>query len=117
MASRFNWFHSNETKNKMPESTGEVCCGAHEICEMDTLVAFESTAVYYDDEELDIYKNRLANNYTNTEIETFESIFYTLKPEDVAGWLRSLQVREIEPPQALKEEALFIVSERRSKAQ
>lgn len=118
LATRYNWFHSNETTTKdIPKASEEVCCGAHEICEMETLMAFENKPVYYDDEELDVYQNRPADSYTDTDVELFESILYTLKSEDVTGWLRSLQLREIELPQALKEEAMFMASERRSEAQ
>jgi len=117
LATRLNWLKSSETTTKTPEQSESVCCGAHEICEKDTLLAFESKAVYYDDEELDTYRKTPARDYQSTDIDLFKSIFYTMKPEDVAGWLRSLQIREIELPEALKEEALLIVSERRLEAQ
>ncbi len=44
-----------------------------------------------------------------------ENVFYTLKEQDVAGWLGSLQLRNIQLPNNLRDEALLIVSERRAK--
>ena len=41
-------------------------------------------------------------------------VFYTLREQDVAGWLRSLQLRDIALPDELRDEALLIVSERRA---
>ena len=118
LATKYNWFHSSETTSqKKPEDTDEICCGAHEICEKDSLLSIESKAVYYDDEELDIYQGKPADSYDDTEIKIFESVFYTLKPEDVAGWLRSLRLRKIELPSEIRDEALLIVSERRSEVQ
>ena len=31
------------------------CCGAHEVCEAETLLALSDKIIYYDDEELDAY--------------------------------------------------------------
>lgn len=40
----------------------------------------------------------------------------TLLPEDIAGWGRSIQLRGIELPSAVKEELLMIVAEARREA-
>ncbi|MCD7710264.1 MAG: phospholipase, partial [Porphyromonadaceae bacterium] len=40
--------------------------------------------------------------------------FYTLAPTDVAGWVRSLQLRNIALPDELKVEVLLVVGEQRS---
>ena len=37
-----------------------------------------------------------------------------MKPEDIAGWARSLQLRQIELPAAVREELLMIVAEART---
>jgi hypothetical protein len=47
-------------------------------------------------------------------MEQLTEVFYSLQEKDVSGWLRSLQMRGIELPQQLREEALLIVSERRN---
>lgn len=64
--------------------------------------------------ELDVYAQRDPQSYTEEEISQFQDVLYTMKEFDVAGWLKSLQLRQIELPDVVKEEALMIVSERRS---
>lgn len=90
------------------------CCGAHEVCEKESLLAAVSQKIeYYDDEELDTYHGIYSDEYSLEQIAHFSDILYSLKEDEVAGWLRSLQLREIEFPDALKDEALLIVGERR----
>ncbi len=91
------------------------CCGAHEVCERDSLYAINPEVVYYDDEELDELANISPIDFTMDQLERLEHVFYTLPEKDVAGWLRSVQLRNIQLPIDLREEALLIVSERRSK--
>lgn len=92
----------------------EVCCGQHEVCERDSLLAAVSKDVeYYDDEELDRFRTTPSHAYNDNEIEEFREVLYTLKEIEVAGWLRSLQLRDINLPDTLKDEALLIVGERR----
>lgn len=43
-------------------------------------------------------------------------VLLTLLPEDIAGWGRSIQLRGIELPSAVKEELLMIVAEARREA-
>ncbi len=90
------------------------CCGQHEVCEKESLLAAVSKQIeYYDDEELDRFKGRLSNEYNEEEIEEFREIMYTCKEDEVAGWSRSLQLRGIELPDELKDELFLIVGERR----
>lgn len=91
------------------------CCGLHLTCEKDSLLAAVSEEiVYYDDEELDKYKGRLPDSYNEEEIEQFRDILLTMLPQDIAGWARSLQLREICLPDAVREELLMIVAEARA---
>ena len=46
-------------------------------------------------------------------VNEFRDVLYTLKEIEVAGWLRSLQLRAINLPDELKDEAFLIVGERR----
>lgn len=90
------------------------CCGQHEVCEKDSLLAAVSRdIVYYEDEELDAYRGKASDAYSDKEVEEFQDILYTLRSEEVAGWVRSLQLRGIELPDALKDEVFMIVGERR----
>lgn len=97
-----------------PQEIPEVCCGAHEVCERDSLLAAVSKKVeYYDDEELDAYRGTAPDAYTEEATNEFREVLYTLRETEVAGWLRSLQLREIELPEGLRDEAFLIVGERR----
>ncbi len=92
----------------------EECCGMHVTCEKDSLLtALADGIVYYDDEELDVYAGRQADSYTDEEIERFRDVLLTLLPDDIAGWSRSVQLRGITLPQAVRDELIMIVSEAR----
>lgn len=107
-----------DEENNMPEAVEqeEECCGMHITCERDSLLAGMSDEVeYFDDEELDIFKGRGADDYTDAEIEQFRDVLLTLLPDDIAPWARSIQLRGIELPDVVREELLMIVAEERSK--
>lgn len=90
------------------------CCGAHEVCERDSLLAAVSKKIeYYEDEELDRFRGIAADQYGEEAIVEFQEVLYTLRETEVAGWLRSLQLRGLELPDPLKDEAFLIVGERR----
>jgi hypothetical protein len=91
----------------------EECCGAHVVCERDSLLNKDLNIEYFDDEELDTLANIPPDKMTESQTAMIEEVFYTLKESDVAAWLRSLQLRHIELPASLREQALLIVSERR----
>ncbi len=90
------------------------CCGQHEVCEKESLLAAVSKQIeYYDDEELDRFKGHPSDQYTEDEIEEFRDVMYTMQEVEVAGWCRSLQLRGINLPDELKDELFLIVGERR----
>lgn len=91
------------------------CCGAHEVCEKDSLLNTQNKFEYYDDEELDQFAGMKSEEYSETDIEEFCKVFYTMRETDVVGWLKSLQLRNIELPEQLRDEALLIVQEIREK--
>ena len=93
------------------------CCGMHAVCEKDLLSPVSDEYEYYDDEELDAYSGRGAESYTDEEVEQFRDVLLTLRPDDVAGWSRSMQLRGIELPTEVREELLMIVGEQRDKRQ
>ena len=91
------------------------CCGQHEVCEKDSLLAAVSKKIeYYDDEELDQFIGRPGNAYTEEETDMFRDVLYTTLDIEVAGWVRSLQLRGIELPDDLKDEVFLIIGERRN---
>lgn len=91
------------------------CCGQHEVCEKESLLAAVSKKIeYYDDEELDRYIGTPPDAYTAEQEDEFRDVFYTMREEDVAGWVRSLQLRGIALPDTLKDEVFLIIGERRN---
>lgn len=99
-----------EVTKEVPEE----CCGQHATCERDSLLAAVSKEIiYYADEELDQYRGREADEYTDDEADEFAQVFYELKEVEVAGWVRSLQLRQINLPEQLMDEVLLVVRERR----
>lgn len=99
-----------EVAIKIPDD----CCGAHAVCERDSLLSETDEIIYFDDEELDKLKGKKLETYTPADVDMLEHVFYTLREQDVAGWIRSLQLRDIALPTDLRDEALLIVSERRT---
>ena len=82
------------------------CCGLHEVCEKESLRALEE---YYEDEELDRFRGR--TTYSDEEIEEFREVLYTMRTDEVAGWLHSLELRRVNLPDELKDEVLLLVGE------
>ena len=98
------------TTNSRPEG----CCGEHLVCEKETLLQTNAEVVYYDDEELDVLAGLKPENWTEAQQEAVRQVFRTLDERDVPGWCRSLQLRGIELPPDIREEALLIVKEQRA---
>ncbi len=98
-----------------PREIPEECCGQHEVCERDSLLAAVSKQIeYYDDEELDRFRGVEPGDYPDEAVDEFREVLYTLREVEVAGWLRSLQLRGVNLPDELKDEAFLIVGERRT---
>ncbi len=89
------------------------CCGAHEVCDRESLLSADANVEYFDDENLDALADVQPEKFTDDQLNQLSDVFYTLQESDVAAWLRSLQVRRIQLPLELREQALLIVSERR----
>lgn len=91
------------------------CCGMHITCEKDSLVAgMDSELLYYDDEELDAFRGRGAGEYSAAEVEQFREVLLTLRPDEIAGWARSITTRGITLPHDVRDELLLIVAEARA---
>ena len=108
--------HSSDD-GEMPQAPAdepEECCGMHVTCEKDSLLsAVSDTIEYYDDEELDRFAGRAADSYSDEEIEEFRDVLISMRPDDIAGWARSVQLRGITLPQAVRDELIMIVAEAR----
>ncbi len=95
------------------------CNGENTKCEQECMMEAATKEIeYYDDEELDRFKGREADDYSDEEVEEFSEVLYTMKPEEVAGWNRSLILRGINLPNQLKDEVVgFLSEERRAKSE
>lgn len=99
-----------------PKEQPRPMCGLSSMCKLDcTVEDLKEEPDYYEDEELDDYRGRASDAYTAAEVEQFEEVLTTMRPEEVHGWLRSLQLRGVALPDALKDEAYMIVSEQAEK--
>ncbi len=86
------------------------CNGEDERCEQECMLEAAVKAIeYYDDEELDQYRGRPSDGYTDSEAEEFADVLYTMKPEEVKGWNRSLILRQINLPNQLKDEVIMMM--------
>ncbi|MBQ8270017.1 MAG: phospholipase [Bacteroidaceae bacterium] len=87
------------------EGEDGVCCGRHSNCAK----GYDNSNLYFDDEELDAYKGKKPEDYTEEEIEEFRNILFTMQHEEVDTWVKCLQTRGIEIPQEIKDEILLIL--------
>lgn len=103
---------TSEPEKEAPPSD---CCGAHEICDKESLLAHtHGDIIYYNDEELDEFKGKSPDQYTTEETNGFREVLTTMHHSEVSGWLRSLMARGIKLPPDVREEALNIVRQQRA---
>lgn len=107
--------HAGETTALLSNRTDGECCGTHLVCERETIQKMDTKIVYYDDEELDTLAGKDPAAYSEQEMQQVEEVFRSLQEEDVAGWARSLQMRNIALPDTIREEALLIITEQRNR--
>ncbi|MGE4587521.1 MAG: hypothetical protein AB7D05_09280 [Mangrovibacterium sp.] len=109
-----NRFGKKRQTSPQEEKTVDIppdCCGAHEVCEVHKLRVKPDEIVYFEDEELDRFRGTEAGKYSDSQIEEFRDILYTLKSSEIRMWLISIQRRNIELPTVLKPEALQLIAE------
>lgn len=75
-------------------------------CVMENAVA---EIEYFDDEELDEFKGRRSDEYSDDEAAQFSEVMYTMKAVEVKDWLISLNLRGINLPDQLKDEAIMLM--------
>ena len=90
--------------------TCNTCNGENTKCEQECMMEAATKPIeYYDDEELDRFALRPSDSYTDEEAEEFREVLYTMKPDDVKGWNRSLILRGINVPNQIKDELTLMV--------
>lgn len=106
---------SNKKGEEAPITEGVTCStcnGENSKCEQECMMEAATKDIeYYDDEELDSFKGRPSDSYTDEETEMFSEVLYTMKPEEVASWNRSLILRGINLPNQLKDEVIAFLGE------
>ena len=90
--------------------TCDTCNGEDSRCEQECMMEAATKPIeYYDGEELDRFALRPSDSYTDEEAEEFREVLYTMKPDDVKGWNRSLILRGINVPNQIKDELTLMV--------
>ena len=88
----------------------EECCGEHEVCEKGKIKrALRTDIEYFDDGELDRFRGTAPDEYDDEAIEEFREVLYTMDPREVDDWLKSLELREVALPDALKDEVFMLL--------
>ena len=82
-----------------------VCCGRHTNCAK----GYDNSNLYFDDEELDRFKGKKQEEYSEEDAEEFRNVLYTMRSEEVDTWVHCLQTRGIEIPQDVKDEILLML--------
>lgn len=110
VAALLGW-RSNRRHGEEPVVVNDSCAtcnGDNDKCEQECMMEAATQPVeYFDDEELDVFRGRRSDEYTDEEIQQFAYILDTMQPTDVRPWTRSLTLRGIEVPDELKDE-LFL---------
>ena len=110
---------------EMPKVKMVTDCGADSCevenggsCEVEDCLklAVKRDVEYYDDEELDAFSGMASDSYDDEQIAAFAEVLGTMQPDDVPGWLHSLELRGIALPDQLKDEAYMLLCDRRNNA-
>lgn len=101
----------NTTQEVEPqqEECSDDCCGTHDVCPSEMMLKhINGPIVYYDDEELDAFKGRDANDYNDDELEQWRDVLYTLRHDELLSWERSIKKRGLMLPSVIKEEFMSL---------
>ena len=111
IATKFTKRKADEPDVIMPTSGDcSSCDGTDDKCEQVCMMEAATKEIeYYDDEELDRFRGRPSNQYTDAEVEEFATVLYTMQPHEVKGWNRSLILREINLPDQIKDEVITMI--------
>lgn len=103
--------HKKGESQEIVVGTGDCssCTDDNVMCEqMCTVRAAVRPIEYFDDEELDAFKGRPSDAYSDDEVAQFAEVLETLQPSDVRPWGRSLILRGINMPDGIKDEYIIM---------
>lgn len=90
------------------------CNGDNAKCEQECMMEVATRDIeYYDDEQLDAYRGRPSDEYSDNEAEEFRYVLYTMREDEAIGWSRSLTLRGINVPDQVKDELLMMIESSR----
>ena len=108
----FTLFNRSADDTETPivvQESCSTCNGENDKCEQECMMeAAIKDIEYYDDEELDAFRGRESDTYTEQEVEQFSEVLYTMRPDEVKGWTRSLTLRGVNLPNQLKDEVFAL---------
>lgn len=112
VASQLRQKHGEEDAPITIVETCSTCNGTNDKCEQDCMMEAATKDIeYFDDEELDHFRERPSDSYSDAEVEQFSEVLYTMRQDEVAGWCRSLTLRGINLPDQLKDEVFMLKEE------
>ena len=80
-------------------------------CEQECMMEAATRDIeYFDDEELDAYRGRPSDQYTDDEADQFRDVLLTMRPEEVPAWGRSLRLREVNLPDQVKDDFALLAT-------
>ena len=104
---------TNRNREESPVVQADSCAtcnGENDKCEQECMMEAATKPIeYFDDEELDAFKGRSSDGYTDEEVEQFSYILNTMPQEEIKDWCRSLHLRGIEIPDQLKDEVYMMM--------
>ena len=108
--SRVSSSGDDDTDAIVTRPTCATCNGEDTRCEQECMMEAATREVeYYDDEELDRFKGRPSDCYTDDEAELFREVLFSMPQSDAKGWNRSLILRGINVPDQIKDELLLMI--------
>ena len=92
------------------QATCATCNGDNDKCEQECMMEAATQPIeYFEDEELDAFRGRPSDSYDDDETQQFADVLYTMRQDEVAAWCRSLTLRGINWPNALKDEVVMMI--------
>ena len=111
----FTLFNRSADDTEAPivvQESCSTCNGENDKCEQECMMEAATKDIeYYDDEELDMFRGRESDTYTEQEVEQFSEVLYTMRPNEVKGWTRSLTLRGVNLPNQLKDEVFALTDD------
>lgn len=90
--------------------TCATCDGNDSRCEQECMMEAATKDIeYFDDEELDRYRGRPSDGYTDEEADEFREVLFTMNPDETKDWNRSLILRGVNVPDQIKDELTMLM--------